>query len=237
MLRIDKKCDICENQSYIATKKICKSHIICYSCSVLCDQCDKYHCNICIRNNELCELCLESYCIVDNCNNCNKKMCIACVKRKIDECNNCGKCWNIHAYCYENNYCYNCAYLEKPICDICNLRKCPCMIHTVKISYDDINLTKTFKMCTTCETNPITKTRGKYLLVTVPAHKKIDKFYYNDKCIYQDIININKILMTLLLIANTKNKYISKNCFIHKLMPFIIVTIYNKNQQENMLYI
>jgi hypothetical protein len=215
------------------------THEICYKCAIYCNRCNTYHCNTCnqhIHNGNVfyCKLCMQNVYFTDNCSNCGKKICNECTKKEIygNNCSICKKGYYQFIYYNKDYMCLPCYKLKKSCCDICNLYKCECSINWEQIEYTEYNVTQLLKICSDCINinNILVKTR--YLLVIIPqtAHyiNKKSAFLYDDHYASQ-------IIKILLLIANTKHLYISKQCIIHILIPYIISNLLNNIKKSKTL--
>lgn len=198
-----KKCHICDkNVNY---KIVCHGH--CYY-----DESYNYE-----QERILCKKCSIK------CNNCNKTLCVNCAadhnKLQPFKCTDCGKNKCEHSVCCNfcsNNICNDCiVYCCKKedhkyySCDMCLNQACEYCLKWKNIYYTKMDVNQVIKICKNCKRDPKSPKKSMYLLIANPPTK-----YVLENNFSRNIMQV-KIIETLLFIANTKNKYISKTCFIH----------------------
>jgi len=196
------------------------NHIVCYKCTIYCQYCGRNYCTICERNNHnttKCYKCNNLSCNTTDCDTCDKSTCNNCKKQEYDDkCVTCNKSWNNYVTLYIDDYCYDCTENLKPSCDICGIQKCVCSINWRRFRYTKENIVQLLKLCENCEHDNNLLVKSRYLLALYPFDLGIPRYRYIRTR------DINEVIRTLLLIANSRNKYINKPCFIYKIIPEII---------------
>lgn len=210
------------------THDLCKgylnmeSHLVCYKCMKYCGKCESTFCDVCentCHTQKMCSICSKITCYTRQCFSCNKAACDQCINdyKYKESCTSCNKSYFNVKYTRRAFFeCYDCTMLQRPSCDICNIKKCECNIKWRELKYDDLNITQLLKLCETCENDKNLLLKSKYFLLVYPQDNNISILQHSD------VINNVMVLKTLLLIANTRNKYISKSCILYKIIPELI---------------
>lgn len=204
-------CDFCrckECMDYIETEKV-----TCYICK----------CKICDRNSDVCYLCGETYC--GQCISCKKcgtsKICANCTDCTM-KCHDCAG--DIIHYTYNRGYGHKnflllsdhnkCKFsLSTILCNICNKYTCGDCLKYQEIIYENLYVKQCLFACVLCSKDKHLMLKMQYLLVSD---------VYDMKNIFNKqhkIANIVCVIKTLLLIANSKYKYVNKYCFLYMIYP------------------